>query len=128
LVKGKIRGADRENDPLTYAIASGPRRGKVVVDADGTYTYTPNATLAATGGTDTFYVRIGEANDSSHISGPIGGLTRLIRIFSLGLINLEGTLVRVKVTVPATAIPAITALSDSQNSGAYSDTPGITAR
>jgi hypothetical protein len=40
--------------PVTFAVTNAPVNGTVEIDAQGFYTYTPNAALAASGGTDTF--------------------------------------------------------------------------
>jgi len=40
--------------PVTFAVTNAPANGTVEIDAQGFYTYTPNAALAASGGTDTF--------------------------------------------------------------------------
>ncbi|WP_164478678.1 Ig-like domain-containing protein [Mycolicibacterium stellerae] len=47
---------DASGDPLTLSVSSQPSNGTVVLNQDGTFTYTPNTTLAVTGGTDTFTV------------------------------------------------------------------------
>ena len=42
--------------PVKFAVTNAPANGTVTIDSQGFYTYTPNAVLAATGGTDTFAV------------------------------------------------------------------------
>ncbi|SEH70402.1 VCBS repeat-containing protein/40-residue YVTN family beta-propeller repeat-containing protein [Mycolicibacterium rutilum] len=42
-VTGKIVAADVDKDPLTYAVTSGPTKGKLTLKTDGTFTYTPTA-------------------------------------------------------------------------------------
>ena len=42
--------------PVEFAVTNAPANGTVTIDSQGFYTYTPNAVLAATGGTDTFAV------------------------------------------------------------------------
>ncbi|ODQ88895.1 hypothetical protein BHQ18_16780 [Mycolicibacterium flavescens] len=42
-VSGHVGAVDPDGDPLKYALASAPARGKVTVKADGTFTYTPTA-------------------------------------------------------------------------------------
>ncbi|MDP2341296.1 MAG: Ig-like domain-containing protein [Deltaproteobacteria bacterium] len=56
---GQLAGTDIENDSLTFALVSQAAKGVVVVNADGSFTYTPNAD---TNGADTFSFR---ANDPS---------------------------------------------------------------
>jgi VCBS repeat-containing protein len=40
---GALRGTDPDDDPLTFAIATGPAHGTISVQADGSFTYTPDA-------------------------------------------------------------------------------------
>jgi len=42
--------------PVTFAVTTKPAYGTVEIDAQGHYSYTPNAELAASGGTDSFVV------------------------------------------------------------------------
>jgi uncharacterized repeat protein (TIGR01451 family) len=42
-VSGNLTGSDIDGDSLTFTQGSGPSHGTVIVNADGTYTYTPNA-------------------------------------------------------------------------------------
>lgn len=44
MVSGKIGVVDFDGDPLTYRVVVKPGTGKLVLNADGTYTYTPTAT------------------------------------------------------------------------------------
>jgi hypothetical protein len=57
-VTGSLNAVDPDGDPLTYTVSQGPSQGAVVVDAAGNFTYTAHDDLAATGGTDTFVVRV----------------------------------------------------------------------
>ncbi|GIP35800.1 isopeptide-forming domain-containing fimbrial protein [Paenibacillus sp. J2TS4] len=41
-VSGKIEGEDPDGDPLTYTKGKDPKHGKVTVNPDGTWTYTPD--------------------------------------------------------------------------------------
>ncbi|MEH3139831.1 MAG: Ig-like domain-containing protein [Mycobacterium kyogaense] len=58
---------DKEGDTLSYWSAKkflGPRHGTVTIDqATGTFTYTPTAQFALTGGKDRFLVRVGDRED-----------------------------------------------------------------
>jgi trimeric autotransporter adhesin len=44
-VSGAVTATDPDGDPLTFSLASGPASGTAVVNADGTFTYTPGASL-----------------------------------------------------------------------------------
>ncbi len=41
VVTGKVTGSDPDNDPLIYSGSATTTKGSVVVNADGTFTYTP---------------------------------------------------------------------------------------
>ncbi|MBL4613971.1 MAG: cadherin-like domain-containing protein [Magnetovibrio sp.] len=56
---GKIIATD--NDSLTYASGTGPANGTLVVNADGTFTYTPNANY---NGTDSFGVTVSDGTNT----------------------------------------------------------------
>jgi gliding motility-associated-like protein len=61
-VSGAVTGADIDGDQLTFTKATDPANGTVVVNADGTYTYTPNANYH---GTDNFTITIADGNGGS---------------------------------------------------------------
>lgn len=48
---GQLKAYDPEGDTLTYTVTRSPKRGDVVVNADGSYTYTPKKNKI---GTDSF--------------------------------------------------------------------------
>jgi len=50
-INDMLEGTDPEGDALTYSLVSEPMLGMVVVNADGSYTYTPNAEAT---GSDSF--------------------------------------------------------------------------
>lgn len=83
---------------VTFAVAQAPLRGTVALDqAEGAYVYTPDATLAATGGTDTFAVT---ATDAAYHP--------LATLFG---VPAHATTVQVPVSVTAT--PALRASADT---------------
>ncbi|WP_443943537.1 Calx-beta domain-containing protein [Pedobacter sp. AW1-32] len=56
-VNGTITATDADGDPLTFTVTTQPTNGKVVLNADGTYTYTPaNGYI----GTDSFVVTVSD--------------------------------------------------------------------
>ena len=61
---GTVSGSDIDGDALTYALASVPANGTVTVNADGTFSYTPNANF---NGSDSFTF---VANDGTVDSAP----------------------------------------------------------
>ncbi|WP_317169958.1 Ig-like domain-containing protein [Pedobacter sp. SG918] len=56
-VNGKVTATDADGDPLTFAVTTPPAHGTVVVNVDGTYTYTP---VANYNGPDTFTVTVSD--------------------------------------------------------------------
>jgi len=97
IVTGPTGASDPEGDPMKYKVTQAPAKGTANVDADGKFTYTPSADLAATGGTDQFVV---QARD-------VG--------FRLNFFSPRKTEVPVTVTIdaPAAAHDAVTASAAS---------------
>ena len=56
-VSGTLSGSDADGDLLTYAKVSGPSHGSVSVNANGTFTYTPEANYS---GTDSFTYKVND--------------------------------------------------------------------
>ena len=56
VIRGALNATDYDDAQLTYAIATPARFGTVVVNADGTFTYTPRPGIAVT--TDTFTITV----------------------------------------------------------------------
>lgn len=54
-ISGAVTATDIDGDSLTYAQATAPSNGAVTVNADGTFSYTPNADF---NGSDTFDVTV----------------------------------------------------------------------
>ena len=73
VVSGDLDGVDPDGDPLSYKVVQGPPYGSVDVHADGTFTYTPTAALADSGGVDSFVVTV---SDQTHALFP--GLRNLV--------------------------------------------------
>ncbi|MBW8682939.1 Ig-like domain-containing protein [Chitinophaga rhizophila] len=61
-VNGSVSGTDADGDPLTFTKGTDPANGSVTVNADGTYSYTPNANYT---GNDHFTIRIEDGKGGS---------------------------------------------------------------
>ncbi len=69
-ITGDLAGTDADGDILTYTVVNGPKDGVLKVNADGTFTYTPFANLALSGGTDSFLVKVSDYPENPfHIHG-----------------------------------------------------------
>ena len=71
-IRGYLRAADAEGDPLTYEVIDTPEYGSVVVDAQGQYTYTPGPDFAGSLTPDGFTVRITDSNGGFNLLDPFG--------------------------------------------------------
>ncbi|WP_347133277.1 Ig-like domain-containing protein [Mycobacterium sp. DL] len=86
-ITGDINGVDAEGDAIVYRLIRGPRQGSVVINADGTYTYTPDAEFD---GVDTFSVRaidVGLHINLLNLLRPIG--TRSTNLINQGAITFD---------------------------------------
>lgn len=63
-VSGTATSTDIDGGAPTYALASGPSHGSVIVNGDGTYTYTPAANY---NGPDSFTFTVSDGNGGSDI-------------------------------------------------------------
>lgn len=61
-VSGSVTGSDVDGDALTFTRGTAPAHGSVTVNADGTYTYTPDANYH---GSDSFTVTVSDGNGGS---------------------------------------------------------------
>jgi len=61
-LSNSLSGTDPEGDQLTFAKATDPSNGSVIVNADGTFTYTPNENYS---GSDSFTFTVSDGGDSS---------------------------------------------------------------
>lgn len=60
VIIGKLNATDPDGDQLAYTVVDQPDHGSLVIAADGSYTYTPEAAFAHAGGADTFSVVVGD--------------------------------------------------------------------
>ena len=86
VVSGQLNATDPDSSSLTFSVTQTPVHGSVVVSANGSYAYTPNPALFATGTTDSFRVRVSDAGSGFHIHG-LGGL---INLLTFGLLGSSG--------------------------------------
>lgn len=104
VVTGNLNARSENGAPMTYTVTTAPENGKVVVNEDGTYTYTPKLAAALSGTTDSFSVTID--NGSAYRLTGIGGV---IQGFFSSIAQLVGLRQpdRVTVQVPVSVAPAI---------------------
>ncbi|CAM3876400.1 hypothetical protein H7J08_02390 [Mycobacterium frederiksbergense] len=75
IITGRIDTVDYEGDPITYIVSTDAAHGEVVIDADGTFTYTPDPEYALTGGPDRFVVTVEDRiGNPPHTYGLLGAL------------------------------------------------------
>ena len=105
VVTGTVGATDPDGDPLTVTRSAAPTKGSVIVNSDGTYTYTPSAQLATTGGVDTFTVTISETNAGEHIHGFATLWSAFVGVLTGGAVNLgDGRTIEKTITVTIAAI------------------------
>ncbi|WJH41457.1 Ig-like domain-containing protein [Aliirhizobium terrae] len=68
-------GADADEDPLTVSLVNGPANGTLTLNADGTFTYQPNAFF---NGTDSFTYQVDDGN---------GGVNTATVTINIGAVN-----------------------------------------
>ncbi|MBH0229758.1 Ig-like domain-containing protein [Halobacillus yeomjeoni] len=64
-ISGKVSGIDSDGDPLSYTNGSGPKHGKVSVNIDGSWTYTP---LQGYTGMDSFTINVSDGKGGTSFS------------------------------------------------------------
>ncbi|WP_336775813.1 Ig-like domain-containing protein [Paenibacillus sp. MMO-58] len=64
-VTDAVSATDGDNDTLTYTLVTAPVNGTVVLNADGTYTYNPNANY---NGTDSFTYKANDGKADSNVA------------------------------------------------------------
>ncbi|WP_156432464.1 beta-propeller fold lactonase family protein [Mycobacterium sp. M26] len=92
-VIGSVNLANRYGDTMAYTVATAPTQGTVVINSNGTFTYTPNAALQASGGLDQFTVTVRDT--AFHLFGESGTITVPVSIAVTppveGIANPTGT-------------------------------------
>jgi hypothetical protein len=70
IIIGQLNGTDPDGDLLSYTIVDQPDHGSVLINSDGSYTYTPDQPFAHAGGTDAFSVLVGDTRGNPwHLHG-----------------------------------------------------------
>ena len=99
VVRGELNASDSDSDRLVYTVTRDPEYGTVAVADDGSYVYTADASavaaMAATGITDSFDVRVSDAQSDLHIHGLLG----LLNLITFGLIGSSGHVATATVAV-----------------------------
>jgi VCBS repeat-containing protein len=62
---GTLAATDADGDGLEFSVVDGPANGNVVLNADGTFTYTPNADF---NGPDQFTYKVNDGSSDSNIA------------------------------------------------------------
>ena len=83
VVSGNLNAVDPDSSSLTYTVTAQPAHGTVAVRTDGSYGYTADPALAATGTTDSFGVTVSDAASGFHFHG-FAGLLNLMTGGRLG--------------------------------------------
>ena len=77
VITGDLHAVDPDGDPLTFTVTRAPDHGSVVVNSDGTFTYTSNADFARTGGIDTFSIVVDDGA-AYRLPGVVGLIQDLV--------------------------------------------------
>jgi hypothetical protein len=101
VVTGSLNTVDPDSSTETYTVTSNPGHGSVVVNTDGTYTYTPVEAAVHTGITDSFTVTVSDAGSGFHLHG----LSGLLNLLSFGLLGNAGHTSTATVDVTVTPVP-----------------------
>jgi len=65
IVHSAVHASDIDNDVLSYSLVGAPQHGTIVFNADGTFTYTPNANY---NGADSFTFKANDGTGDSNVS------------------------------------------------------------
>jgi len=124
VVTGNLGGGDVDGDVLTYAV-SNPSHGTVEIARDGTYTYTPDAGFAHSGGIDRFTASVADTANPWHIYGFAGIIHHIVdRLWGLGLTTCDTKVVTV--SVPAGFVNAAP-IAGTPEVGAANASTGVVA-
>lgn len=144
-VTGLLSVTDADQDPLTFSVPTGPARGTVVLNADGTFGYTPTAAARAAGhSTDSFTVRVDDGHGATQtltVSVTVAASTPGNDLPQAGTIAYTVNAVtgvvsgQIQVTdssplsyLLASATPTTGTLTINQSTGVFTFTPTTVAR
>lgn len=144
-VTGLLSVTDADQDRLTFTVPTGPARGAVVLDADGTFGYTPTADARAAGNsTDSFTVRVDDGHGATQtltvsvtvvasIPGndlPVAGTIAYAVNAVTGVVSgqIQATDSSPLSYLLASAAPTAGTLAINQSTGAFTFTPNTVAR
>ncbi|ANW62278.1 hypothetical protein BCA37_00420 [Mycobacterium sp. djl-10] len=116
VVTGNLNVTASNGATLTYKVSDQPSRGTVEISGDGTYTFTPDADLAALGGSDIATVTI-DAGSRFRLTGIAGAIQGVLHslAMSFGLAQRDTITVTVPLTVAAIGPdPVITGYTASE--------------
>jgi len=65
VISGQVSATDPEGDALTYSVVDGPANGTVVLNGDGSFTYTPTANF---NGADQFTYKVNDGSSDSNVA------------------------------------------------------------
>ncbi|WP_240163229.1 Ig-like domain-containing protein, partial [Mycolicibacterium sphagni] len=114
VVTGNLNGGPN-GASLTYTVTQNPVAGVAAVNADGTFTYSPDADLAHNGGTDKFTVTV-DSGSAYRLNGALGAIQEVLHSIAkaLGLSGPDTTVVVVSVSiVPVNQPPVATGYTAS---------------
>lgn len=98
-VNGRVTGSvvvtDRDGDPVSLSASTPVNGGAVTLRPDGTFTYTPTAELARTGGVDSFTVTAVSTGGGLHLQDVGAALARLDLVGALVALTSPPTTTRV---------------------------------
>src|SRR5882757_3869269 len=129
VITGNLNATDLDGDPLTYTVTTSPTHGGVTVHSDGSYTYTPDADFALSGGTDTVRVQIREANAATHLHGITGLFADIVNALGFGQAKLSDgsttTAVLQFVVTPIAAVNHAPVAPTTQGAVTYDPITGV---
>ena len=121
VISGTVTATDDDGDTVVFSKASDPNNGSVVVNADGTYDYTPNADFS---GTDSFDVLADDQNGGTDTVTVVVGVTEIF-----DLTTYEGSLpTPIDRVDPGERVVAAVATSGQQSPSPASTATGSSTR